>query len=389
MKTKIKLTGLLILQAFLMIDNIVYSQSVEKTNSDVRAIQVSFLPFLSYNSNSPVIFSLNILGGTVEEVRGVELGGVINIDRKNVGKCQLAGVANLVGGTSEGLQLAGVINTAGNLKGVAAAGVLNFAAKNGGKCQLAGVGNITGDSVKGFQSAGVFNISEDIHGFQLAGVLNSTGNAHGLQVAGIMNDSREVQGVQVSGLINRTSALKGLMLGVINIADSCNGLPIGVLSFVKENGYHKLEVSADEVFFTNLAFRTGIPAFYTIISAGIRPDNFSSPLWSYGFGIGTKFRAQDILSYDLELTSQHVSKGRYSNFASELEKIYFGIDRKLGSSRSVAIGLTFNLLITDTDSHYYNEKIGSFVPYRLTDNTYHRNGINISTWLGGKIAFRF
>jgi hypothetical protein len=421
MKTKVKFISILLLLALLRIGSNVYSQSNTQNDSSIRPMQISFLPFLSYNCNFPVLLSLNIIGGSVEEVRGLEMGSVINIDRNNAGKCQLAGICNLVGGSSTGVQMAGVFNCAISQNGFQASGLANVIKKSAGKCQLAGVSNMTGGSFDGLQAAGVFNMAECLkgmqasgvinviktnagqcqmagvanlvggasEGFQAAGVFNLSKSIKGIQIAGVLNNAEFVSGMQISGLINRASFFKGVQLGVFNFSDSCQGIPIGVMSFVRKNGYYKLELSADEIFYTNLAFRSGMPKFYTSITAGIRPDNFTAPLWSYGFGIGTKFGKQSNFSYDLELSSQHVSKEFFSDYVSDLHKLYVGIDRKISSQTSVAVGLTYNFFITDTDDRHYNEKLSGIMPYKLTNNTYSRNGINIKTWIGGKIAIRF
>jgi hypothetical protein len=385
MKTNVKFIAHIFFLTLFLISNSVYSQNLSNRGKDNtlnndsvsthRSFQLSLLPYISINhvpANSVADISLNLIAGYVGGVSVFEAGSVLNLDRGDAGKCQLAGVGNLVGGSSRGFQAAGVINITQSLKGVQTAGVINIVKSDAGVCQLAGVGNISGGSFQGLQAAGVYNFTENVNGVQLAGVFNN---------------AREVSGIQISGLINHASYIKGVQISVFNFADSCQGTPIGIFSFIN-NGYHRLEISADEIFYTNLAFRTGVNRFYTIFDAGIRPDNFETPLWSFGYGIGTRFVMKSNLSYDLELSSHHVSKGKYSDFESDLYKLYFGIDRKIASKTAVAIGVTYNCFITDTDARHYNEKISLIAPYTITNHTY-RNGINMKAWIGGKISFRF
>ena len=458
--TKMKFIRIPVLGLLVLVSTGTFSQdnnetgNNQETSKEVRNLQVSFLPFISFNSspaNSTVNYSVNILGGYVKEVRVLELGSIINIDGNNAGKCQLAGVGNVVGGTSSGLQSAGVFNYATRQNGIQASGVFNVvtkdagmsqlagvanivgdssaglqaagvfnyataqngvqlggvfnvAAKNAGICQLAGVTNITAGACNGFQGAGVMNVAKTVKGAQVAGVLNTvfgdtvncqlagvgnvTGGAiDGIQAAGVFNYATKVTGAQISGVLNVAPYIKGTQISLINISDSCQGVPIGFLSFVAK-GYHQLEFSADEIFYTNLAFRTGTRYFHNIFMAGIRPGNFGSPLWTVGYGVGTLFGNPDGLSYNIDLTSQQVSKGRFSQFESQLCKLYVGVDKKIAPFASLDIGITYNFYIIGTHSKYYNSAVSEIPLYTLSDHTYH-NGINIKTWIGGKIAIRF
>ena len=81
----------------------------------VRPIQASIVPGLSTNGklNSQVInnFSFNLFGGYSGGVNGFEMGGLFNIDKKNVQYIQLGGLLNVVGGNLHGVQFAGLSNT--------------------------------------------------------------------------------------------------------------------------------------------------------------------------------------------------------------------------------------------------------------------------------------
>src|SRR5690606_26321831 len=110
-------------------------------------------------------------------------------------------------------------------------------------------------------------------------------------------------------------------------ADSINGVPIGLLSIVNK-GYHTLEFSADEIFYTNLAFRTGVPLFYNIVSAAVKPQTLGDPVWSLGYGIGTMPRISNWLRLNFDITSHHVSYGHLYTELSSLNKLYVGVDIK-------------------------------------------------------------
>ena len=80
-----------------------------------RPFQVSLVPGLSSHGkmSGQVVnnFSLNVFGGYTAGTNGVEIGGLFNIDKKEVKYFQAAGIFNVVGGKVDGFQVAGITNT--------------------------------------------------------------------------------------------------------------------------------------------------------------------------------------------------------------------------------------------------------------------------------------
>src|SRR5699024_5124748 len=113
-------------------------------------------------------YSFNILGGYTAGVNWFELGGLFNIDKKDVQYVQLAGLFNAVGGNTTGLQGAGVYNQ-------------------------------VEQKVTGIQMAGILNKSQQLKGFQLAGLVNI--------------NNTTLTGVQMASILNYTHHLKGLQIG--------------------------------------------------------------------------------------------------------------------------------------------------------------------------------
>jgi hypothetical protein len=190
-----------------------------------RPFQISITPGLSTHGlmSSQVVnkFSINLAGGYTAGVKGLEIGGLFNINRFNSKYVQLAGVFNMVGGTMTGFQFAGISNK-------------------------------TLDSVRGVQ---------------LAPFLNKAGGT--------------VAGLQLSGLNNEAHVLKGVQIGLINVADSSAGASIGLINIIR-NGFYKVSLSANDAFNTNLSLTTGTHRFYTTIHAG---TNFGATPQKYALGI--------------------------------------------------------------------------------------------------------
>lgn len=260
----------------------------------VRPVQVSFTPGLSSNGrmNGQVVnnFSFNVLGGYSGGVNGAEIAGISNIDKKDVQYAQVAGVVNLVGGNMKGVQVGGVQNT----------------------------------------------------------VLN---NASGVQIGGVVNYTKGAfTGVQVSGLVNYTKRLKGVQIGVINIADSSSGYSIGLINVVL-HGYHKLAVYANEVTPFNLAFKTGNHKLYSILLGGANPDT-GSRVFSFGYGIGTERRLGKQFSLNIEGSTQYVYLGSWE-YTNLLTRASVSLNWKLGKNFSLFAGPVFSMYQSDQDASFH------------------------------------
>jgi hypothetical protein len=343
-----------------------------------RLIQVSLITPLGTNGMESLDItnkiSINILAGGSGGVNGVEGAGFANLTMKDVKGVQGAGFANVVLGNVHGCQMAGFTNVSmGDLKGA----------------QLAGFLNVNEGTMKGVQGAGFVNYNQkDVTGLQGAGFANVTlGNHKGAQLSGFANYTNgDMEGLQASGFFNYAKKVKGVQLGFLNIADSVDGASIGFLSFVKK-GLHQVEVSADELFYTNVSIRTGGCSFYNVFSSGFSPSG-GTTLWQIGYGAGTSFRINEKMRADVMAIGHHVSKGLFYNGTSELYRLYIGVEYKLANKCYIAAGPTFNLYLGDTILPDYASKYSNIGPYTILNET-NSEGFNYKGWVGGKIAIRF
>ena len=379
-----------------------------------RKFQFSVFPFVGTNHklSGNVIndYSLNLFGGYSLGLRKLEFAGYFNLVRSDVTGAQFAGIFNAVGGKMKFIQFAGIFNMnrdsvngyqfAGmvNLNGnstskFSGAGLLNVTLRDSRATQVAGLGNVTIGRQEGPHVAGLFNFSnKDSRIAQVAGLTNVTiGDFHGAQVSGLLNFTlRELEGAQVSGLLNYATRIRGAQVGIINATDSIHGVPIGLISFVLK-GYHKIEVSADEIFYTNVAFRTGVRQFYNILTAGAKPNTFDDEetYWTFGYGIGTAPRLSRTLSLNVDLTANQVVYGSQSIEAiNMINKLYLGLDFQFVKKFGVTFGVTLNGYVTDTTYDKYQPLFTDYKPNIISDKTYS-NDINMKMWWGGKIGLRF
>jgi hypothetical protein len=150
---------------------------------------------------------------------------------------------------------------------------------------------------------------------------------------------------------------------------------------------HQLEVSSDELFYTNLSIRTGGHRFYNVFTSGFSPRN-GTTLWHIGYGVGTSFRIKERFRSDVTLSAQHVSNGLFCYGTSELCKLYIGAEYKLSKKCHIAAGPTFNLYFGDMYLQDFETKYNNFAPYSFLNET-NSAGFNFKAWVGGKIAIRF
>ncbi len=413
------------------------------TDTLYKKYQFSLLPGLgtNYKLGGNVIneYSFNLLGGYSLGTTKAELAGLFNIDRGDVKYVQLAGLANGVGGNFEGVQASGYLNLVrrnltgiqlsgfGNLVwdsvyGVQAAGFFNFNRGYSKSVQLAGFLNANLDTSQGVQLAGFLNTTlrtfngvqvagftnaaiQETKGVQAAGFLNTcvkdmkgvqaagfgnvaVKNFYGVQVAGFFNSVvQEMRGTQVSLFLNYACKIKGNQIGLINISDSCTGIPVGLLSFVK-SGYHRLEFSADEIFYLNTSLRSGTTSFHNILFAGIRPENQDTNLWTFGYGVGTAIRLGKSTLLDLDLTSQHINFGSVGPKINLLSKFYIGLEQRLAKGFHLSTGPVCNIQLTNNNYHHYPEIfIDSHPNIFYKENFYPSSKIRM--WFGWKFGIRF
>lgn len=312
-----------------------------------------------------------------DSVKGVQLAGLVNADWNSSGKISAAGLFNITHHQSRGVHLAGLGNlTLGEQKGPHAAGLFNLATQDVQGVQAAGLLNFTAGKMKGAQMSGLLNFS--------------TRETKGAQVSGLINvAATRMKGAQVSGLLNYATRIHGTQLGMINISDSIKGVPIGFFSFVLK-GYHKIEVSADEIFYTNVAFRTGVHRFYNIFTAGAKPDTFEGDktLWTFGYGVGTAPRLNRWISLNVDLTANQVVQGNSIEKVNMINKIFIGVELEPIKKVAVVAGITLNGYVTDTTYKEYPTLFTNYTPNFIYDRTYD-NDMNLKMWWGAKIGLRF
>ena len=341
-----------------------------------RPFQISIVPGLSTHGqlSSQVVnnFSLNIFGGYTGGTNGFEIGGLFNINKKEVKYFQAAGLFNTVGGAVSGFQVAGINNfVQDNVAGFQAAGVNNFVTGKMSGFQIGGVYNHVSDSVKGVQIAGVGNFSKE--------------KVSGVQISGVSNISnRELNGVQIAGVVNYTKKLKGLQIGLINIADTSAGYSIGLINIIIK-GYHKLSFSANEIQNFSAAFKTGNSKLYSILQAGLNASD-SSKVYSFGYGLGSELNLnkRKTISINPEASCQYLYLGSW-DYTNLLNRFNLNFNVKLGKYVSLFAGPSYSVYITD--QHVKFSGYRSPIPPSKYNTTKYSD--KVTGWFGWNAGINF
>jgi len=360
--------------------------------------QVSFTPGLSthgkMSSQVSNKLSLNILGGYTAGVNGVELAGWFNISKNDVRYVQIAGMFNIVSGHVHGVQIAGFHNhvldslqgvqIAGlsnqinrSLSGVQVSGWIGRVSEQMHGAQISGVGNIAKGKAYGAQVGGMFNLAKtDIRGMQISGGINmGKKSVAGMQLAGLGNSAKEeMHGLQLGGLYNYAKNLKGVQVGMINLADTSSGYSLGLINIVRK-GKGAFSLNSNEILPLNFTWKSGNTKLYNIFTVGTSLGN-ADKAYTFGFGVGREF----VLSKSLTLNTEFINQNFYAGQWKDIPVLYrfqSGLNVRISRRLAVFGGPSLNIFRAEQEEF----KTG----YQNFKNTgYYRFKVNNSSqgWVG-------
>lgn len=336
-------------------------------------------------------FSLNILAGVTGRINGAELAGLGNINKGAVKGFQAAGLYNISGGSAEGVRCAGLFNMnrqAG--RGVAAAGLFNLGAGSEGVL-AAGLFNISAGSSKGVLAAGLFNVIKGASsGSNLAGIFNYRHKDHkGFSAAGIFNYTNgRNAGVQLAGILNQARILKGVQVGLINIADTVeSGVSIGLINIVRKGAYREVELSVADYQQVGISYRSGSRLFYNIYSIGYNTMN--DRLWSLGVGFGHTAKLGAHVFLQPELMAYSYAPENFRDLRrTAAYHLRLGVGYKF--TEHVAVALTPGLYVSDRENRGKNAegyRISPLQPVYEGEGCLGKWGIGAGLLVGLKFSY--
>ena len=356
--------------------------TTEPTVRETKPLQLTFVYPLGTGGvnafHNEYNFSLNVLGGATGKVNGVELGGIINVNKFSVKGVQAAGVINFTGISSNteyrsnAVQLAGVINY--NNKGISEqiGGCINLG--DTANVQLAGVVNLAKRKAN-VQISGTVNAAKESE-VQIGGVINASKTAKA-QIAGTVNIASESK-YQISGVFNGTQK-GGFQLGLVNVRDSIDGVSIGLVNIVKKDGLMQGEISTGEIIHLAGSFRSGSKKLYGIVTLGY---NFSDDFWAWGYGLGTMFTLSNMLGLNIEAVHYNLNNSIFNNERYQgLVQVRPTLNVEFAKHFNIFAGPTLNLSIIDPSDIKFS------LPYNSLWNT-ETNRRELNAWVGFTAGIR-
>jgi hypothetical protein len=292
--------------------------------------QISMTPGLSSHGfiRSQIVnkFSMNILGGSTAGVKGMEIGGIFNLNQYDMEGFQLVGGFNVVGGQVIGLQVAGISNQVfGDVQGVQLTGGLNKADTLKG-VQIGGIGNLIKEGAGATQLAGGFNYSKGLVRNQLAGVFNHSKEMANNQIAGVANSAKKVKGIQLAALVN--------------IADSSD-YPIGLLNLIK-NGEKSLSISIDQDEYFALQFRSGGRVLYSVLGANVTLADDQIAKYAFEAGIGAVLLHGNKFMLRAEISNRNQFTNNFKLLSNNHSSIRLIPELRLSKHLSLFVAPSFN-----------------------------------------------
>jgi hypothetical protein len=235
--------------------------------------------------------------------------GFINMNEKDLSSLQV-GFVNTIGGNFSGYQSGFVNIVGGDFSGVQG-GIVSTVGGNFSGVQ-AGFMNTVRTNFAGFQSSLMNTVGGDFSGFQF-GIANIVGGGFSGFQAGYVNITAQ--------------KFRGLQLGLVNYAGSIDGIPLGLVSIVRDGGYQAIEYSFSEFFPINIGIKTGIEKVYTTLFLAYDPNDVYDPnavfitegIFIPGTGIGSILRLSNTFYFNPELTIVYQHWQRILSFVP-----YFG-----------------------------------------------------------------
>lgn len=290
-----------------------FTNKVTIQNGEYGIFHFNIIPSLQYpkEPSETNILSAALITTKDKNIMGIQWSFIVSSIENSFIGWQHTGIAGEIKGTGYGFQNAGLIAKCADFYGVQSGGIANISKDLTG-IQMSGIFNKALDvygglfsgifnmsnSLNGLAIAGVFNWTTDATGWQIAGILNKSDDLTGVQTAGVINIADEVHGVQIASVLNIADSVEGVQLGVVNYANECKGLPIGLINIIP-NCILEAGVYLDSDRNMAVQYQGGTKYLFTTIVVGTK-DDCSYDYGFYGLGLGSRINIVKKVSVDIE-----------------------------------------------------------------------------------------
>ncbi len=319
--------------------------------------------------STPIIYSGIV--NSVPDGFNLPLIGFINMGWGTHYSAQV-GFINFVKKDFTGTQI-GFINTAGRAVMGTQIGYVNTAGKNVTGAQI-GFVNTTGGNYIGPQIGFINTAVKNCKSIQLGFINTCADSLKGAQIGFVNTTTRRAEAGQI-GYVNIAKNLKGVQLGFVNLVDTIeSGVPIGFLSIVKKGGYHAVELSLNEMYPVNLAYKIGVSKLYTSLILSYNPSNQQG--LAVGLGLGSVLPLGKKFSLIPEVSSQSTILNGWQQINTFALNGGFNINSHLTVLAGPSLVWQYGNLPEKLNKPFFS----------FSNNTYYNRG-NLIT--GARVALRY
>jgi len=331
--------------------------------NDMKGVQLTGIAGVTGDSLTGLQGSgiANIAG---DSITGGQIAGIGNVAGEEVTGIQLAGIFNVLGGELKGIQWSGIFNIVGNgIKGIQSAGIFNVTGDNLKGLQAAGIFNVLGDTLKGLQAAGIFNvIGDNLKGLQVSGIFNVVGDKNAGAQFSTVNFARNLHGLQF-GLVNLAVKAKGIQIGLVNYTKKeMRGLPIGVVNIAR-NGRINIVTWGSNVTGINTGVKFRINNIYSILYWGmfnLDKKIYHSLAVGFQYGVEIPF---DRIYLNIDIGFMNIDNERlFKSQEKEKDQQVVKFRASLGFNLSRRVSLFVGTGVSYMYDHYEDFVDGKFSP---------------------------
>ena len=179
--------------------------------------------------------------------------------------------------------------------------------------------------------------------------------------------------------------MKGVQIGVINLADDLDGVQLGVLNATAKGLMH-VGTWIDETGMAYVTVTTGARWWYSYYAFGYNPYVTEEP-YSFGGGMGGQFKVRDRLFFEIDAGAMGVTTEKdeiRANLSDRPYNIHSRMRGMVGIKLAPGVwiygGASFNVLYHDTDHPVLIRPRGDYAK---------RTGDHVLMWPGFLGGIRF
>lgn len=274
-------------------------------------------------------------------------------------KYPLFGFVNLAQGNHQGLQVGFVNTTLKNFEGL----------------QVGFVNTTLGNS-QGAKIGFINTTRQKAEGLRLGYINTTLGDSYGATMGFVNINMENTEGLQLGFVNIAKKELTGAQIGFINVADTISsGVPIGFLSFVEKGGYRAIETSVNELYPLNLAFKIGVPRFYSYLQGSY--NSSYSKQFALGFGFGSLISMGNKFYFNPELGNLSPLTSINNNVTNLAANIRYNMSSRF----QVATGLSAVWINHQQGKNLYDPPFYSIINHEINN----RNRI----LMGARIALSY